>query len=76
MILAHGPPFLATDTDAILKSSRNGMKPWRTWTDFWQRSYLHDQKIFIFINKQGGHWDDSGFARAKLVSTDRLVVSG
>ena len=27
-------------------------------------------------SKQGGHWGDSGVARAKLVSTDRLVVSG
>ena len=26
--------------------------------------------------KQGGHWGDSGFARVKLVSTDRLVLSG
>ena len=26
--------------------------------------------------EQGGHWGDSGFARAKLASTDRLIVSG
>ena len=38
-------------------------------------THTHITHVRPYI-KQGGHWGDSGYARAKLVSIDRLVVNG